>query len=575
MRPSNRHTHLFHHCNLLTAKGLVSKALLGMAIVVVSVTWFSNQAIAQPEGSNLGQAINVDSLKSYVNTLTSKRMAGRETGSPGCAEAAQFLSKRLNQYGVVPLFAKGSYLQSFKLRIDRIDTVTFTVGNESFRYLSDFYTTNNFNVDTIKDNMLVFAGYGIDHEDYSDLKGLPIAGRIAMVMEGEPTDDQGRSWITRTDSLTPAGEAWQIKYQGLSRQNPQAILLISKTVERDIERITPRLKQPTFKLDDSFEKGVYFDLSPNPPVFRISVAMANKLIALGKSQNKTRYGSVEALQARIRQTGLPESFSFKAQARITVKRTGRKTTSENVAGYVPGRVSPGQFVILSAHYDHLGARDSVYYPGADDNVSGTSAILEMARIAAEAKREGFGPQRSLLFVFFSGEEKGLLGSKFFVEKDLAIELDSIVAVQNVDMIGRHDNKHMESETSVGNQPQPRLLDKDYLYLLGTNRLSTGLRTAAETANNYGAGLSLDYSFDIKDPDNLFFRSDHVHFARHFIPCTFYFSGLHADYHKPSDTADRLDFPLMRRRAMFIYDTSRLLSDSPARLEMDLPLPKDL
>jgi len=536
---------------------------------------FSEGVNAQPERANLGQAINQDSLRSYVNVLTSPKMAGRETGSPGCADAAQFLAKRLNQYGAVPLFPKGSYMQKFKLRVDRIDTVTFTVGNQSFRYLSDFYTTNNFNGDTIKDNSLVFAGYGIEHEDYSDLSGNSITGRIAMVMDGEPTDAQGRSWITRADSLTPASKSWQVKYQSLSRQNPLAILLISSTLEKDIERIAPRLKQPSFKLDDGNDKGVYFDLAPTPPVFRISVAMANKLIALGKAQNRTKYPTLEALQARIRQTGLPESFTFKANTRIIVKRTGRKTTSENVAGYVPGRTFPGQFVIVSAHYDHLGARDSVYYPGADDNASGTAAILEMARIAAEAKREGFGPQRSLLFVFFSGEEKGLLGSKYFVEKDLAMELDSIVAVQNVDMIGRHDNKHMESETSLANQLQPRLPDKDYLYLLGTNRLTTALRAAAEAANNYGAGLSLDYSFNDKDPENLFFRSDHVHFARHYIPCTFYFSGLHADYHKPTDTADRLDYPLMRRRAMLIYDTSRLLSDAPGRPELDLPLPQDL
>jgi len=536
---------------------------------------FSERVNAQPERANLGQAINQDSLRSYVNVLTSPKMAGRETGSPGCADAAQFLAKRLNQYGAVPLFPKGSYMQKFKLRVDRIDTVTFTVGNQSFRYLSDFYTTNNFNGDTIKDNSLVFAGYGIEHEDYSDLSGNSITGRIAMVMDGEPTDAQGRSWITRADSLTPAGKSWQVKYQSLSRQNPLAILLISSTLEKDIERIAPRLKQPSFKLDDGNDKGVYFDLAPTPPVFRISVAMANRLIALGKAQNRTKYPTLEALQARIRQTGLPESFTFKANTRIIVKRTGRKTTSENVAGYVPGRTFPGQFVIVSAHYDHLGARDPVYYPGADDNASGTAAILEMARIAAEAKREGFGPQRSLLFVFFSGEEKGLLGSKYFVEKDLAIELDSIVAVQNVDMIGRHDNKHMESETSLANQLQPRFPDKDYLYLLGTNRLTTALRAAAEAANNYGAGLSLDYSFNDKDPENLFFRSDHVHFARHYIPCTFYFSGLHADYHKPTDTADRLDYPLMRKRAMLIYDTSRLLSDAPGRPELDLPLPQDL
>lgn len=229
--------------------------------------------------------------------------------------------------------------------------------------------------------------------------------------------------------------------------------------------------------------------------------------------------------------------------------------SENVIAYIEGTTKKDEVVVISAHYDHLGlGKDGQIYNGADDNGSGTVALMELAKLFQKAKKEGYGSKRSILFLHVTGEEIGLYGSKFYVENPI-FPLENTVANLNVDMIGRVDKKYE-------NHPA-------YIYLVGSKKLSTELHNLNETINDKYVGLSLDYKYDeASDPLRIFYRSDHYNFAKNNIPVIFFFSGLHEDYHKPSDTVDKLDFELIKKRSQLIFLTAWEIANRNNRLVID-------
>ena len=188
-----------------------------------------------------------------------------------------------------------------------------------------------------------------------------------------------------------------------------------------------------------------------------------------------------------------------------------------------------EIVVVTAHYDHLGMKGESIFHGADDNASGSSTVLEIAQAFVEAKKSGVGPRRSVLCMLVSGEEKGLLGSQYYATFPI-FPLANTVANVNVDMVGRLDEKH-EKE----NNP-------NYIYVIGSDRLSTELHDINEAANKEFMQIELDYTYnDPRDPNRFYERSDHYNFAEKGIPAIFYFSGTHEDYHRPSDTVDKINF----------------------------------
>ena len=203
-----------------------------------------------------------------------------------------------------------------------------------------------------------------------------------------------------------------------------------------------------------------------------------------------------------------------------------------------------------------GKKDSLIYFGADDNASGTSAVLEMARIFSLAKHNGDGPRRNIIFMNVSGEEKGLLGSSWYVANPV-IPLKSTVADLNIDMIGRIDPFH--DSTGVA----------EYIYIIGDDILSDDLHQINETENLNGPALELNYRFNEPDePNHYYTRSDHYNFAKNDIPIIFYFDGSHADYHKPSDTADKINFELLTKRTQLVFQTAWRLANSPERIRLN-------
>lgn len=228
--------------------------------------------------------------------------------------------------------------------------------------------------------------------------------------------------------------------------------------------------------------------------------------------------------------------------------------SENVLAFIKGTEKPEEVVIVSAHYDHLGLQDGKIFYGADDNSSGTSAILEIAEAFQLAKEKNQGPKRSVLFLHVTAEEIGLQGSKYYTEHP-AFPLDQTIADLNIDMIGRVDPSHEDNP--------------NYLYLIGSDRLSRELHYISEKINNSFFHFSLDYKYnDESDPNRYYYRSDHYNFAKNNIPVIFYFNGEHEDYHQPTDTPDKINYELLEKRARFIFATTWQLANMENRLLMN-------
>jgi len=242
---------------------------------------------------------------------------------------------------------------------------------------------------------------------------------------------------------------------------------------------------------------------------------------------------------------IPESFF----------RAGIKA-SENVVAYIKGSEKPDEIIVISAHLDHIGiSGNGEINNGADDDGSGTVAVLEIAEAFKAAEKEGNGPKRSVLFLHVTGEELGLYGSRYYADVDPIFPLENTVANLNIDMIGRIDPNHENSG--------------DYVYLIGSDKLSSELHAISESVNKEFFNIDLDYTYnDENDPNRFYYRSDHYNFAKNNIPVIFYFNGTHADYHRPSDTPDKIEYELLAKRAQLIFCTAWELANRDDRITVD-------
>ena len=233
-------------------------------------------------------------------------------------------------------------------------------------------------------------------------------------------------------------------------------------------------------------------------------------------------------------------------------KSNQTIRGENVLGYIEGTDLKDELIIITAHYDHLGKHDSLIFNGADDDASGVAGAMEIAEAFMIAKKEGYGPRRSILIMPVSGEEKGLLGSEYYTDNPI-YPLENSIANLNIDMIGRLDDWH-----DNGN----------YVYLIGSDRLSLELHNLNEEINAKYIGLDLDYRFnDEEDPNRYYYRSDHYNFAKNNIPVIFYFNGIHEDYHRPSDTIEKLDFNKIETITKLIFLTAWELANRDERIKL--------
>jgi Zn-dependent M28 family amino/carboxypeptidase len=247
-----------------------------------------------------------------------------------------------------------------------------------------------------------------------------------------------------------------------------------------------------------------------------------------------------------------------ASAHITITTQQSRTTSQNVVGILDGSDPKlrDEYVAFSAHYDHLKTNpNGQIYPGADDDGSGTVAVLAIAR-AMSVQR----PKRSVLIIFHAGEELGLLGSEYNADFAPAVPLDKMVVDLNIDMIGR-------SKPDGDKQAEDQhLTDAHSVYLVGSNRISPELHALSEDTNAEFQKLRLDYYYnDPANPERIYFRSDHWNYAKHGVPIIFYFDGVHVDYHKVTDTVDKIDFAKMTQITRLVFETGWRIANLDHRL----------
>lgn len=251
----------------------------------------------------------------------------------------------------------------------------------------------------------------------------------------------------------------------------------------------------------------------------------------------------------------PESYSNYYQKVPKSALPDGLNDSQNIIAYIEGSEFPDEYVFISAHSDHEGVIDGQIYNGADDNGSGTAAVLEMAEAFRLAVKEGYRPKRSIVFLHVTAEEVGLHGSRYYTENPV-FPLENTIATLNIDMIGRVDDRHIDNE--------------NYIYLIGADKISTELHYIAQSANKTFVNLNLDYKYnDDNDSNRYYYRSDHYNFALKGVPVIFFFNGEHEDYTKPTDTADKINYPLLEKRTKLIFATAWYIANAETRLKAEI------
>jgi len=517
------------------------KFILGLLFFTCVYSGFTQKDSA----SVYGNTILAADLKKHLEIIASDEYEGRETGRKGQKMAAKYIVNHFKSIGV-PGGNKGEYYQQFPLIIQYTGGTDITVNDKKYDFLEDFYFYRGFSDTTFTSDEIVFVGYGIDDKRYSDYKKIDVNGKIVMILAGEPFK-KGKSIITRSKNVSPWSTNWRLKKQVAKDKGASAILIVSENIQQDISNTIHYIESPSMILNTGKPTS-----SKQLTNFYVSTNFANEIL-------KETGESIESLRNKITKKTI--TLSCKTKVNIEMDREKEKLSSENVLGFIEGTDKKEEIIILTAHYDHIGVdlKNNEVYNGADDDGSGTVAILEIAEAFAKAKKDGNGPRRSVLIMPVAGEEKGLLGSEYYSDNPIYPLANTVVDL-NIDMIGRLDKKH------AGNP--------NYVYIIGSTMLSKELHEVNEAANFNYTKLDLDYEFNTTDdPNRYYYRSDHYNFAKNGVPVIFYFNGVHEDYHKPTDTVDKINFMKMETITRLVFYTAWQLANQEKRIELDGALQK--
>jgi hypothetical protein len=514
----------------------MKKRYLILAVVPLAFIWVAAIKKA-PTPNPYAETITAADLRTHLTILASDEYEGRETGQPGQKKAAQYISDFYKSIGI-PAQKDGTWLQEVKLVKISGGTSSFEIKDSKgaatkFQQSKDYFFAAQTPGVNISTNEFVFVGYGIDDPKYSDYSAHDsawYAGKILVMLDGEPSD-KGVYRITGNNKPGMWTIQRRAKLNAARNRKAKAMLIIPADYAKSKDAARHNIEGYSLVLDEP-----EVDEEAPMPVIYINGEMANTIFARG-GQSKT----TDELRQMINSSGTPQSFVANTPGTIIITRNEEKLTTENVLGYVEGTDLKDELIVVTAHYDHLGIHDGVVFNGADDDGSGTVAVMELAQAFMQAKQDGQGPRRSMLFMTVSGEEKGLLGSSWYTRHPV-YPLESTMCNLNIDMIGRVDEEHSK--------------DSNFVYVIGSDKISPDLRKSIESNNKKYCKLKLDYRFDDdKDPNMFYYRSDHYNFAKNGIPVAFFFNGTHEDYHKESDEVSKINFSLMQKRARLVFYTA--------------------
>jgi hypothetical protein len=498
-----------------------------------------------------GNTITAEDLSRHLHILASDSMEGRETGYKGQKMAAHYLASQFKLDGLNPVVKTSSgtdYFQKFDLVKKEWQEVSLKVSGKKKEWLRDYYAYGDISTPKEEKVKVVFAGYGIDTDKYSDYKNLDVKDKAVIISMGEPVF-KGISAVSGDSVYSDWANDWRKKAGTARAKGARHVFIIVGKNQEDFDKRLNQIKghigAPTL--------GFTYKQRPGSAFF-IPVALAAEMLGTSE-ENLVKYREILSVHNA---SGNKDKIKVKinpAKLLLNVQVKETKLSTENVLGFIEGSDKKDEVLVLTAHYDHIGKEGDKIFYGADDDGSGTVALLELAEAFGKAKKEGHGPRRSILIMPVTGEEKGLMGSEFYTDNPV-FPLANTVADLNIDMIGRLDNEHL-------NNP-------NYVYLIGSDKLSTDLHKISEAANKSYTNIDLDYKFNrTDDPNRFYYRSDHYNFAKNNIPVIFYFNGVHPDYHQPTDTVDKILFDKIAKITKLVFYTAWEIANREDRITVNV------
>ena len=477
-------------------------------------------SVAQQYAKTISKA----DLQNYLSILASDALEGRETGSRGQKMAAAFIREHFRDNKLLPIVVEDAdslYLQKFELYRNYHREIYIESNGHKYMHLTDLLYLGNAHASPPTEMSLYFVGNG-EEKDY---QGLNV--KDGMVAFFAKTRDE------RQHKIKVARENGAIAFFILNSNNKSEFEEYLDKNARFFESmsITREQEQPG--------KNILFQSHAEllAEILDVDTLKLRNAVKKAEKSSKNPFRKIRAASINVKIEKVSESFE-----------------TENVLGFIEGSDKKEELVVITAHYDHVGKRGDEIFNGADDDGSGTAALMEMSQAFTLAKSNGHGPRRSILFMTVTGEEKGLLGSEYY-SNNPAWPLDKTVANLNIDMIGRVDPPHEDQN--------------QYVYIIGSDRLSMDLHTINEQMNQLYTHMELDYKYNSPDdPHRFYYRSDHYNFAKHNIPIIFYFNGTHADYHQSTDTIEKIRFDLLKKRTDLVFYTAWELVNREERIRMN-------
>jgi len=452
------------------------------------------------------KAITAAGLKEHLSIIASAEMEGREAGTEGERKAAAYLVSQYKKLNLKPGF-NGNYKLPFTLYQAVAGKSELKINGEKAILDQDYWINNAYLPShTLKTNAVIFVG-----SSFNDKSTVDVKGKVLVSIENE--ESSGRK-ITAAQKLGAA-----------------AMIIIAKSNSNQSSTSDgrPRLnKTPT--------GFAYFMVTKN---------FGSKLLGGSKPFTEQEW------------TEIPKGV-YATYIEWAAEQRSKEIPSANVIAYLPAKEKTDEYLFITSHYDHEGIKKGVIYYGADDDGSGTASVVAIAGAFANAAKHGFVPKRNIVFMNVSGEEKGLLGSKYYSEHPV-FPLEKTTADLNIDMVGRIDPTYKGDSLN-------------YVYIIGEEKISSDLQKITNSINTEVNHLEIDRRFnDPKDPNRFYYRSDHYNFATKGVPVLFYFNGTHKDYHQPSDTIEKINFDLMEKRVRFIFNTAWEIAMKDEMLKRDMPL----
>jgi len=525
---------------------------------------FKASAVTQPAIRRGVETIAAAQLRDYLSFVASDEMEGRADPSKGLDVTAKFIATMLSRFGVKGAGDGGDYFQRIVLKKDKIlaDGTEVQLAGRKFTAGKDFLAAPT--AGSVSGAMVFAAdGWFLKDKGIDAYKDVDPKGKIVIVTSGGMP-----AGVTFAD-LTKGtrGEDWIDPVAYAQKKGAVGVIALNSIFTQASPDVMDRIRK------QAEEGSFYPEKLPRQGGSSLPQITAN--LALVQAIFLGEKTSARAILLSAPPEGTPiKSFALASEKKITmsVKVTTETVTTQNVIAVVEGSdpVLKAEYVALGAHYDHVGVGTPIngdaIRNGADDDGSGTVALLAMAEALSKAPRH---PKRSVLFVWHMGEEMGLWGSQYFTTFP-TVPIDKIVAQLNIDMIGR---SRADGDSNPRNKD---LSGPNEVYVIGSKMMSTELGDLSEAVNNAYLKMTFNYRYDDpKDPERFFYRSDHFNYALKNVPIIFYFTGVHADYHQPGDEVAKIDFPKFEKIARTIYATLWEIGELKVRPKVDKELPPEV